>query len=191
LQILVFTHGKSQIKLVFAHTKIGEAYLNYNCVEQAIDHLTLALKKNGKLFSEVKDSKIYHSHILTVLGKCYVEFKIYDDALELLQKAREIQLSVYGEESSENMIPTLELISKCYTKKKDFDTGLEYINKVWDIQEQRHGYKSQEGAMTFVESAKIHALKENYASAIDFQTRAIDMLINLNYDNPQYVAQLY
>ena len=53
IQILVFTHGKSDFRLVMAHYHIGEAYLNYKCYEQAIDHLTVALKKNSKL-SEIK-----------------------------------------------------------------------------------------------------------------------------------------
>ena len=38
-KILVFTHGKSDFRLVKAHYHIGEAYLNYKCYEQAIDHL--------------------------------------------------------------------------------------------------------------------------------------------------------
>jgi len=73
----VFTHGKSQFRLVVAHCHIGEAYLNYKCYEQAIDHLTIALKKNGKLFDikgtagDHSDTKVYHAHILTLLGKCY------------------------------------------------------------------------------------------------------------------------
>lgn len=96
-QILVFTHGKSQFRLVLAHCHIGEAYLNYKCYEQAIDHITIALKKNSKLF-DIKgirwshlDTKMYHAHILTVLARCYYEIGSYDDALELLNKARETQ----------------------------------------------------------------------------------------------------
>jgi len=64
-KVLVFTHGASQFKLVEAHTKLGVAYLNYKCYEQAIDHLTMALKKNGNLFNEEKASQGYHAEILT------------------------------------------------------------------------------------------------------------------------------
>jgi len=53
-----------------AHHHMGKAYLDYKCYEQAIDHLTLALKKNSKL-TELKDSKLYHSMLLTTLSKCY------------------------------------------------------------------------------------------------------------------------
>jgi len=47
----------------------GKAYLDNKCYEQAIDHLTLALKKNSKL-TELKDSILYHSMLLTTLSKC-------------------------------------------------------------------------------------------------------------------------
>jgi hypothetical protein len=50
----------------------------------------MALRKNGKLFNEIKDSKIYHAHILSLLGKCYLEIGSYDDSLDLLSKANEI-----------------------------------------------------------------------------------------------------
>ena len=89
-KILVFTHGKSHFRLVQAHTHLGEAYLNYKCHEQSIDHLTMALKKNGKLFNAIKETKIYHAHILSLLGKCYLEIQSYDDSLDLLNKAYEI-----------------------------------------------------------------------------------------------------
>jgi hypothetical protein len=55
-KILVFTHGKDQSYLIKAHFSLGEAYLNFKCNEQAIDHLTIALKKNGKLFNESENA---------------------------------------------------------------------------------------------------------------------------------------
>jgi len=75
--------------------------LNYKCYEQAIDHLTIALKKNGKLMvgeedgenqseSQKRVSRVYHAKILTLLGKCYLEIGAFDDSLELLEKAIEV-----------------------------------------------------------------------------------------------------
>lgn len=72
-----------------AHTNIGEAYLNYKCYEQAIDHITLALKKNAKLFNEEQESKTFNGIILTLLGKCYLEINSYEESLDLLKKAYE------------------------------------------------------------------------------------------------------
>jgi len=42
----VFTHNKSHNYLVKAHCLIGEAYLNFQCYKQALQHLTLASAKN-------------------------------------------------------------------------------------------------------------------------------------------------
>ena len=75
--------------------------MNYKCYEQAIDHLTIALKKNGKLMvgeedgenqseSQKRVSRVYHAKILTLLGKCYLEIGAFDDSLELLEKAIEV-----------------------------------------------------------------------------------------------------
>jgi len=51
--------------------------------------LTLALKKNGKLFNEESGSKSYNAIILTLLGKCYLEINSYEESLDLLKKAYE------------------------------------------------------------------------------------------------------
>lgn len=76
--------------LVKAHTELGEAYLNYKCYEQSIDHLTVALKMNGRLFQNVEEAKLYHSHILNLLGKSYYLIGSREDAMELLLKSLEI-----------------------------------------------------------------------------------------------------
>lgn len=81
---------------MIAHHHIGRAYLNYKCYEQAIDHLTLALKKNSKL-GDLKDSKLYHSHVLTTLSRCYYEISSYEDALEVLTRAEDIQTLCFNE----------------------------------------------------------------------------------------------
>ena len=69
--MLIFNIGKD--RLAQSHAELGEAYLNYKCYEQSIEHLTIALKINGDLFNIDDYRKHYHSHILTLLGKCYVE----------------------------------------------------------------------------------------------------------------------
>ena len=52
-KLMVFIHGKSEYRLVTSHYYIGEAYRINGCYEQAIDHFTIALKKNAKL-TEIK-----------------------------------------------------------------------------------------------------------------------------------------
>lgn len=48
-KILVFTHGKSDFRLVVAHFALGKAYLDSNCYEQAVNHLTIASTKVSKM----------------------------------------------------------------------------------------------------------------------------------------------
>ncbi len=45
-KLLVLNYGKSDFRLVIAHYHLGEAYLSYECLEQAIEHITIALHKN-------------------------------------------------------------------------------------------------------------------------------------------------
>ena len=68
-KLLVNIHKKDLFILVTAYTKLGEAYLKNRYFEQALDHLTTALKLNGNLFTKIEVTKQYHSHILTLLGK--------------------------------------------------------------------------------------------------------------------------
>ena len=86
-KVLVNIHKKDLFILVRAYTNLGEAYLNNKYYEQALDHLTTALKLNGSLFSKLEETKQFHSHILTLLGKCYIEAGNFKDALSLLEKA--------------------------------------------------------------------------------------------------------
>jgi tetratricopeptide (TPR) repeat protein len=71
--------------------------LAFKCNEQAIDHLTIALKKNGKLFNESENAQENHIDILALLGKCYLELGNYEDALELLMKAYEMAKNIFEE----------------------------------------------------------------------------------------------
>jgi hypothetical protein len=68
-KVLVNIHKRDLFILVKAYTNLGEAYLNNKYYEQSLDHLTTALKLNGSLFSKLEETKQFHSHILTLLGK--------------------------------------------------------------------------------------------------------------------------
>jgi len=62
---------------VKAHSELGEAYLNYQCYEQAVEHLNVALKKNEKLSTEENQEyrEIYYDFIISKrLGKYFSWF---------------------------------------------------------------------------------------------------------------------
>lgn len=190
-KILVIVHGKTPSYLVTAHCKLGEAYLNFKCFEQAVDHLSTALKKNNKLFSEKSESKKYHAHILTLIGKTYLEMNNCDDAIELLQKALEMTQACYGDDNI-NCAGIMTLLANCFTKNNDYDQALEYMSKVWDLSEAQYGFKSESCALVYLETAKIYSKKEDYERAIEYQKRAINILVEINIEkNPEYIANLY
>lgn len=56
-KLLVLNYGKSEFRLVMAHYHLGEAYINYGCLEQAIEHISIALHKNEKLAEEIPKTK--------------------------------------------------------------------------------------------------------------------------------------
>ena len=54
--------------------------------------MTIASTKIAK-FSDIKETKIYHSYILLLLGQCYFSIGRFDYSLEALSRAYEIQFS--------------------------------------------------------------------------------------------------
>lgn len=183
-KILVFTHGKSDFRLVKAHYHIGEAYLNYKCYEQAIDHLTVALKKNSKL-TEIKETKLYHSYMLTTLSRCYYEINSYEDALEVLNRAYDIQQNSSSNDGPINNTETLQLISNCYLKLKNFKSALQFIEITLDLINKIAGENSKDYALTNVIKSKIHAEEGNLIKGIDEIKRSIHILITINYHNKE------
>lgn len=166
-KMLVFIHNKSQFILVQAHTEMGEAYLNYECYEQSIEHVTIALKKNSKLFQVYPESEAYHQKILTLLGKGYMEMNNIDDALELLNKAYEKQQKeLENKIPAEDILQTLTCISQCHLRVKEFELALEFSDKLWNQADSIYGYRSKQCAMALVEQANIYAEKGDFASAI-------------------------
>jgi tetratricopeptide (TPR) repeat protein len=190
-KVLVIVHNKSASYLVTAHCKLGEAYLNYRCYEQAIEHLTTALKKNSKIFSDKLEAKKCHAHILTLLGKAYLEMGNTQDAEELLNKALEMTQICYGDDDI-NCASIMTLLANSFTRTGDYDQALDYISKVWDISEGKYGFKSESCALVYLETAKIYAKKEDFEKAVDYQRRALNILVELNIENnPEYIASLY
>ncbi len=84
---------------------------------------------NNSLFSQFEETKHYHSHILALLGRCYLESGNIDDGLELLNKSIKINKTLVGEEHVSN-IQLYTLIAQAYEKKKEYDKSLEYLNMV-------------------------------------------------------------
>lgn len=114
-KILVNIHRKDLFILVRAYTQLGEAYLNNKYYEQALDHLTTALKLNGSLFQKHEETKQYHAQILTLLGKCYMEAGNYKDSLSLLEKSLKMNVEILGGNHMSNAA-IFTVVSNVYSK---------------------------------------------------------------------------
>lgn len=190
-KLLCTIHGKPISFLVTAHCKLGEAYLNDKCCEQAVDHLTTALKKNNKLFSEKMDAKKYHAHILTLIGKTYLEMNNMEQAVDLLQKALEMTQVCYGNNNIQ-CTGILTLLANCCTKNQDYERALDYMASVWEVAEAHYGTNSESCAIVCIETAKIDAKRGDFEKAIVNQKMAINILVDLKIEkNPEYIANLY
>ena len=101
-KVLVTIHNKSVFLLVIAHTELGEAYLSLKRHQQALEHLTSALKINGKLFQGMRETRDYHTYILNKLGQCYLEAGNYRDAISLLEKSLQMNKQLKGVDDASN-----------------------------------------------------------------------------------------
>jgi tetratricopeptide (TPR) repeat protein len=131
-KILVFTHGKSDFRLVAAHFALGRAYLESNCYEQAVSHLTIASTKVSKM-GDIKETKIYNSYILTALARCYLSLDGYSHSLELLTRAYDIQSNNQNIKGSSLAEETLELLARVYLNMKMPKDAIRITDKLIDI----------------------------------------------------------
>lgn len=172
-KVLVNIHRKSLFILVKAYWSLGEAYLSQKYYEQALDHLTNALKLNGTLFSQLEDTKKFHAYILTLLGKWYMEAGSLSDALGLLEKSLKMNKTVLGEDDISNA-SIYSTISKVYLKKKEYDKALTQLSKVWELTESKFGKESLEIAQVYLDLAQVYYKKKELEDAINNQLSAIE-----------------
>ena len=157
-----------------AHHHMGRSYLDYKCYEQAIDHLTLSLKKNSKL-SDVGETKLYHSYILTTLSQCYYEISSHEDALEVLVRAQEIQQSYFSDagEKEKCHVETLLCMARCHLKLKHYSDAHRLINRALEYCLTAKGAKSYPAASLTFQQARIYAEEGDYGQAVGLTEQAI------------------
>lgn len=121
--------------LINAETKLGEAYLNFGCLELAITHLSMAEKRNQLLYQKQnnKERLYFQSYIYQLLGKCYLHQKQYEDALEYFNMAQEIQYDM-----KVPVFDSIQLIAQCHSEMKHYDIAIQEYSKALDI---FHEYK--------------------------------------------------
>ncbi|OMJ80011.1 hypothetical protein SteCoe_19834 [Stentor coeruleus] len=178
-KVLVNVHNRSPFILVQAHTNLGESYLNKEYYEQALDHLTSALKLNGNLFNSVQEAKPFHTHILTLLGKCYMEAGGVEDAQGLLDKALKMNKALLGDDNLSHA-PILTALSKVYSKQKDFTKALDCMTSVWELYEAHFGMKHEAMIEVYAEMAEIYHLQNDVANSVDVVKRKLNLMMELD-----------
>lgn len=187
-KVLVTVHNRSSFILVQAHCNLGECYLNYEYFEQALEHLTVSLKLNGSLFTTVEDSKAYHPHILTLLGKCYIQAGGIDDGLNLLEKALKMNQSIAGEDNVSNTY-IYSVLAEGYNKKKEYQKAIDSLTSMWELYEAQYGMKHEAIAKVYLEMAKIYHKQKDLTNALDLQKRALTLLMELD-QQPDLTAEV-
>ncbi|CDW79587.1 tpr domain containing protein [Stylonychia lemnae] len=182
---------KEQSKLGFSNQRFAsEAYLNFKYYEQALDHLTTALKLNGSLFSKLEETKQFHSHILTLLGKCYMEAGNHKDALSLIEKSLKMNKQVQGEDHPSNCTIMIAM-AHVYLKMKDFDNATNTLFTVWEISQAKFGDNSEEVGQAYYELANAHLKKKDYNEAIKYQRKALQVYQGLeNFRDSDHIANI-
>eukprot|EP00826_Nyctotherus_ovalis_P011183 TRINITY_DN1291_c0_g2_i1.p1 TRINITY_DN1291_c0_g2~~TRINITY_DN1291_c0_g2_i1.p1 ORF type:complete len:283 (-),score=69.83 TRINITY_DN1291_c0_g2_i1:305-1153(-) len=150
-----------------------EAYLNARYYKQAFSHLTNALKMNTTLLSKLEETKQYHAHILTLLGRCYMEGGNVDDALELLEKSLEMNKAILGGDDFSNCSIYI-IMAHIYLKKAMYDQAVQLLLLVKELSEGRFGKKSETTASVFLELADAYVKKGEYEQAIEYQKEAFE-----------------
>lgn len=178
-KVLVNVHNRSPFILVQAHTNLGESYLSKEYYEQALDHLTSALKLNGNLFNSVQEAKPFHTHILTLLGKCYMEAGGVEDALGLLEKALKMNKALLGDDNLSHA-PILSALSKVQVKQKDFSKALDSMTSVWELYEAHFGMKHEAMIEVYADMAEIYHQQNDVSNSIDVLKRKLNLMMDLD-----------
>ncbi|OMJ68174.1 hypothetical protein SteCoe_34450 [Stentor coeruleus] len=179
-KVLVNVHNRSPFILVQAHTNLGESYLSKEYYEQALDHLTSALKLNGNLFNSVQEAKPFHTHILTLLGKCYMEAGNIEDASNLLEKALKMNKSLLGDDNLSHA-PILTALSKVQTKQKAYAKALDSMTSVWELYEGHYGMKHEAMIEVYAEMAEIYHQQNDVNNSIDILRRKLNLMMELDW----------
>ncbi|CAG9333511.1 unnamed protein product [Blepharisma stoltei] len=178
-KVLANVHNRHKSILVEAHTNLGESYLNNQYFEQALEHLTTALSHNGRLVNEDEGSKPYHTHILTLLGKCYLEAGGIDDSLSLLEKALKMNKAMVGEDNLSNS-QIYSTLAQVWSKKKNHAKALDCLTTVWELHEKHYGMKHESLTQIYIDMAKVYKKQGDLNNAIDTQKRALNLMGELD-----------
>lgn len=182
VRILVNIHSRSPFLMVQAHTELGESYFQADYHEQAIEHITSALKINGNLFNSHIDSKQHQITLLTALGRCYLVVGSIAEALSLLEKALKMSKSLVGD-GHVTQGPILLELAHVHSKQKEFKKAIDYLISVWEIYESEYGLENENMIDLYANMANLYYQNGELQNAIDTIRRKLKLMEDLNLEN--------
>jgi tetratricopeptide (TPR) repeat protein len=152
-------------------------------VEQAIEHISVALHKNEKLFKEVPQTRLFHCLMVNILAECLMRKEEFDDATEVLQKAIELGSEQNSEGSGHGVMGHAEevsnkskiLLAQCYCRLKEYRQAIRIVEEV--VHGTAKLEKQEFYAFALVEKAGILAGQGDYQEAIGAQEEAISSIL--------------
>lgn len=177
-KVLVKIHGRHKSMLVKSHCDLGESYLMKEFYEQALHHFSIAKEMNAGLFEDSEDSRHFHSFVLMMLGKCFVEQQNFAQASEQLSRALQFNEQLAGpcHISNVNILTDLAFVS---TKKNNYEGALALYSRAIEIVEHTLGPQSETLASLYLDIAKVFEALSDLNKAIEFQRRALEILRNI------------
>lgn len=78
-----------------------------------------------------------------------------------------------------------------FTRQKDYHNALNTLADAWELFEMNNGKGSEQVGNCFLEIASIHHKKKDFAEAISFQQRALNVFSNLEkFANTEFLAAI-
>eukprot|EP00826_Nyctotherus_ovalis_P065842 TRINITY_DN9694_c0_g1_i19.p1 TRINITY_DN9694_c0_g1~~TRINITY_DN9694_c0_g1_i19.p1 ORF type:complete len:373 (-),score=120.89 TRINITY_DN9694_c0_g1_i19:25-1119(-) len=145
---------------------------------QALHHFSIAKEINTGLFEDCEDSRQFHSFILMMLGKCFIEQQSFSQASEQLGKALQFNEQQAGADhiSNVNVLTDLAFVN---TKKNNYENALALYSRAIEIVEHTLGPQSETLASLYLDIAKVFEALSDLNKAIEFQRRALEILRNI------------
>lgn len=116
----------------------------------------------------------------------------YKDALSLLEKSLKMNIEVLGGDHLSNA-NIFTIVSQVYTKQKDFENAIVQLKNVIAIFEQHSqdpSLQAEHLGNTYLEMAKVYTKAKEFDLAIEFQSKAVDTLGNLEkYADTDFMAE--
>ena len=175
-KVLTEIHNRPPSLLVQAHSNLAQSYLKLKYLDQALDHLSQALKYNSVHYNEGEVYKQTHIELLCLLGKVHLLKGNTNEAKELLTKAEIVNQSTNLRDDI-SFARIYWNIGKVHKFNKNYSESIKFYEKAWSIF-KLHEENSPDLADLYLDLSNAYSKQGNSQETVDFLRRAINVLLN-------------